>query len=81
MIAGGAFRTACVGECLNRLPAMAGKFGDVLRLLRQELLRAVYVDYEQLARSGRPVDAQTLLGRPTFFAECEALRRQKAEAR
>jgi len=73
-----AFRTACVCECLSRLPEAAGGFGNVLGLLRQEVLRAVYVDYEQLAQSGRPTDAQQLLARPTYFTECEKLRAKVA---
>ena len=73
-----AFRTACVCECLGKLPEVAGGFSGVLHLLRQELLRAVYLDYEQLSRGGRPVDAQALLARPTFFVECESLRRENA---
>ena len=76
-----AFRTACVCECLGRLPdAATSGFSNVLQLLRQELLSAVYVDYEKLARGrgGRPIDAQELLNRPTFFTECEKLRQKCA---
>lgn len=73
-----AFRTACVCECLSRLPEVAGGFSTVLGLLRQELLRAVYVDYSELSRLGRAIDAQQLLGRPTFFSQCDDLRGQVA---
>ena len=70
------FRTACVCEALARLPEAAGSFAGVLQLLRTELLRSVYVDAEALARRGRRMDAQGLLTCRTYFAECDALRRE-----
>ena len=72
-----AFRTACICECLGRLPEVAGHFASVLSLLRQELMRAIYVGYEPFGRTGsRQVDAQSLLSRPTYFTECFALRKR-----
>lgn len=57
--------TACVCECLARLPSVASEsYAGVLQLLYQELLRAVYVDIDQLGRSGRRVDAQALVRVP-----------------
>ena len=73
-----AFRTACVCECLSRLPEAAGHFSGVLSLLRQELLRSIYVDFDRFAFGGG-VDARVLLERRTYAAECDALRAEVAE--
>ena len=47
------FRTACVCECLHRLaqPDAAGaSCAAVLGLMREELLKAIYVDYKPFGR-------------------------------
>ena len=74
------FRTACVCECLARMPDVVASsaLGGLLKVLRQEILRAVYVDGERVG-DGQFVDAQNLLCRPTFFTECETLRKQTCE--
>lgn len=75
------FRTACVCECLARLPEVAGSFAGVLQLLRTELLRAIYADFESLERRSRRVrlDAQGLLSCKTYFSEVTTLRAIVAE--
>ena len=67
------FRTACVCECLLRLPAAAGNFAGVLQLLRTELLHAVYVNHEDIERRRRRIDAQSLLECKTYFDEVAVL--------
>lgn len=67
------FRTACVCECLARLPAAVGNFAGVLQLLRTELLRAVYVNHEEIERRRRRIDAQSLLECKTYFDEVAVL--------
>lgn len=69
-----AFRTACVCECLQRLPEVAGPSAAVLTLLRQELMRAVYLDYQPFGKGRHAIDAQALLARKTYFTECVELR-------
>jgi len=73
------FRTACVCECLARLPDAAGSFAGVLKLLRGELLKAVYVNHESLERRRRRVDAQGLLECKTYFDEVATLQAKIVE--
>ena len=51
-----AFRTACVCECLHRLAqpdAVGAGLSAVLKLMREELLKAIYVDYKPFGRGTR----------------------------
>ena len=51
-----AFRTACVCECLHRLAqpdAVGTGLSAVLKLMREELLKAIYVDYKPFGRGVR----------------------------
>jgi hypothetical protein len=62
-----AFRTACVCECLHRLaqPDAAGAgCAAVLSLMREELLKAIYVDYKPFGR-GTHVSSRPVLTRRT----------------
>ena len=71
-----AFRTACVCECLTRLIPVSGSSAGVLALLKDELMRAVYVGKQPFGKG--TVDAQTLLSRSTYFFECAALHERVA---
>ena len=51
-----AFRTACVCECLHRLaqPDVVGAgLSAVLKLMREELVKAIYVDHKPFGRGAR----------------------------
>ena len=73
-----AFSTAAVCECLSRLPESAGSFSRLLQLLRAELLRSIYEDYDAVERRDEPADAAVLLGATTYFSRTEELRRVNA---
>lgn len=53
-----AFRTAAVCECLSRLPETAGSYSRILQLIRAELLRSIYEDFDAIEERGAPVDAK-----------------------
>lgn len=73
------FRTAAVCDCLSRLPEAAGSFSRILQLLRAELLRAIYVNIDELEARGVVADATSLLSCKTFFSKTEDLAKEKAE--
>ena len=53
---------------LHRLPESAGAFARILQLLRAELLRAIYADFDALEGRGEAVDAKLLFRASTYFS-------------
>ena len=72
------YRTALVCECLERLSAVFGRYDACLRVLRGELLRAVYVEYTP-APEGASGGLDLHLSRTPYFARCAELQAQLEE--
>ncbi|KAL1521730.1 hypothetical protein AB1Y20_021385 [Prymnesium parvum] len=73
------FRTAAVCECLARLPECAGPFSRILQILRAELLRSVYHDFDHVESTNSVVNAEVLFKSKTFFSKVEELRQFNEE--
>ena len=78
-----AFRTATVCECLARLAEAGGPLKSLLELLRLELLRSVYVGFDQAEAASKrrhtPIDAEALLRMPTYFGKAHELQQANVE--
>ena len=74
------YRTAIVCECLERLSGVFGRYDACLRVLRGELLRAVYLEYEP-TRPGETVGFDTHMRRTPYFARCAELEAELEETK
>ncbi|KAL3931010.1 MAG: hypothetical protein SGPRY_001300 [Prymnesium sp.] len=73
-----AFRLAAVCECLSRLPEAAGGFSRILQLIRAELMRAIYIDFDGLESREESVDGRSLFCAKTYFARVDELLKENS---
>ena len=73
------FRTALVCESLARLPAYTPMLKPLIQLLRHEMLRAIYIDYDAAEARGVAMDARSLSKIQPFFSEVGAVHEKNVE--